>query len=272
MSFQQASNSDRSGPPQGDVVLNARGIRKSYGPVQAIRNADFQLRKNQIHALVGDNGAGKSTLIKILSGAEQPDGGVLELDGEPVQLSSPQRARECGVETVYQDLALADTLTAAKNVCLGREIMRKGMLGWFFHMYDEQAMHRVAIETLTQLGARLPAPNVPVGSFSGGQRQAVAIARAAAWGTRVLIMDEPTAALGYVQTNAVLDLVTRTKEEKNIPVILISHSLRDVLKIADWITVLHLGNTVLSLSAKEATSDLLVAAMTGELKPGEKSL
>ena len=175
MSFQQASNSDRSGPPQGDVVLNARGIRKSYGPVQAIRSADFQLRKNQIHALVGDNGAGKSTLIKILSGAEQPDGGVLELDGEPVQLSSPQRAREYGVETVYQDLALADTLTAAKNVCLGREIMRPGPLGRLGFL-DRGAMKRQSRESFDSLGVAIQ-DVAACAAYAQSSRQAAAKVR-----------------------------------------------------------------------------------------------
>ncbi len=248
-------------------VLAARGIRKSFGSVHAIRNADFELREGEVHALMGDNGAGKSTLIKILSGTLLPDAGTVSLSGEPVVMGTPQRAREYGIETVYQDLALADTLTAAKNICLGREVLRKGLLGWL-KVYDEKAMQRIADDNLRQLGARLPAPGEPVGAFSGGQRQAVAIARAAVWARRLIIMDEPTAALGVIQTNAVLELIRRTKEEKHLPVILISHNIRDVLKVADRITVLHLGRTVLTVDRADATNDMLVAAMTGDLDAG----
>lgn len=245
-------------------VLEARGIRKSFGSVHAIRHADFELREGEVHALMGDNGAGKSTLIKILSGTLIPDLGTISLGGEPVVMGTPQRAREYGIETVYQDLALADTLTAAKNICLGREVLRKGILGRL-KVYDEKEMQRIADENLRQLGARLPAPSEPVGAFSGGQRQAVAIARAAVWARRLIIMDEPTAALGVVQTNAVLELIQRTRDEKKLPVVLISHNIRDVMKVADRITVLHLGRTVLTVDKKDATNDILVAAMTGDL-------
>ncbi|RGE19173.1 ATP-binding cassette domain-containing protein [Leucobacter sp. wl10] len=254
------------------AVLEARGIRKSYGSVNAIRHADFELREGEVHALIGDNGAGKSTLIKILSGTVVPDAGTLMLGDEPVVLGTPQRAREYGIETVYQDLALADTLSAAKNICLGREVMRGGLLGKLLRMYDDRAMRRIAVQNLEELGVRLPSPDAAVGGFSGGQRQAVAIARAAVWGSRLLIMDEPTAALGVVQTNAVLDLIHRTKEQKNLPVILISHNMRDVMRIADRVTVLYLGRTVLTIDVKDATSDLLVDAMTGKLNPLGKDI
>jgi simple sugar transport system ATP-binding protein len=250
--------------PEAVPVLEVRGVQKTYGSVRALRDANFTLQRREIHALIGDNGAGKSTLIKIMSGAVTPDRGALLLDGERVLLRSPSHARDVGIETVYQDLALADTLDATKNVCLGREIRRKGLLGRL-GFYDYKAMRAVAERSLAELGARVPASKAPVGGMSGGQRQAIAVARASVWGSRLLIMDEAMAALGHVQTEQVLDLVRRTKEEKGLPVILISHNMREVLRVADRVTALYLGRTVFTARTSDTTANELVAAMTGEL-------
>jgi simple sugar transport system ATP-binding protein len=244
------------------LLLRASGIRKDYGHVRALDGVDFDVRPREIHALVGDNGAGKSTLIKIIAGAVRPDAGTIEIDGKPVVFNSPHDAREAGIETVYQDLALADPLDAAENVFLGRELCYPGIRGWLGFV-DRPAMRERTAAHLRDLAVNLPSITVPVETFSGGQRQAVAVARASVWGQRLVIMDEPVAALGVQQTTHVLDLMQRTRDEKGLSVILISHNLPEVLRVADRITVLRLGRRVGTLDATDATATLLVAAMTG---------
>ena len=244
------------------IALKATGIRKNYGFVQALAGANFELREGEIHALVGDNGAGKSTLIKVFSGVVQADAGSIELFGSPITLSSPADALEAGIETVYQDLALGVDLTPGENIFLGREIARKGVLGRLGFV-DRQAMRREAGEHLHDLGIDLPSGRVPVDTLSGGQRQAVAVARASAWGRTVLILDEPVAALGHHQTEIVLNLMKQVRDEKGLSIIFISHSIPQVLEVADRITVLRLGRTVLTCDVREAGTEMLVAAMAG---------
>lgn len=246
------------------LLLRAFGISKDYGHVRALDNVDFDLRHREIHALIGDNGAGKSTLIKIIAGALAPDSGRLEVEGQEVWFGSPHDARDAGIETVYQDLALADPLDAAENVFLGRELCRSGLLGRLGFVDRKQMRERTRAH-LQDLEVRLPSLTVPVETFSGGQRQAVAVARAAVWGRRFLVMDEPVAALGVQQTTHVLDLIERTRDEKDMSVILISHNLLEVLRVADRITVLRLGRRVGTIAATDATPTLLVGAMTGAI-------
>jgi ABC-type sugar transport system ATPase subunit len=244
------------------IALRAAGIRKAYGFVQALAGAYFELREGEIHALIGDNGAGKSTLIKIFSGVLQPDDGTIEHFGTPVAFSNPAEARDAGIETVYQDLALATDLTPGENIYLGREIERAGFLGRIGFV-DRSAMRRAASKHLRQLGIDLPSGRAPVETLSGGQRQAVAVARASAWGRTVLIMDEPVAALGHQQTEIVLGLMKQIRDDKGLSVLFISHSIPQVLEVADRITVLRLGRTVLTCEAGDADTEMLLAAMTG---------
>ncbi|MBP2193465.1 ATP-binding cassette domain-containing protein [Nocardia goodfellowii] len=257
-------------PPQagGDaVVLAATGLVKRYGGVAALRGANFQVRAGEVVALIGDNGAGKSTLVKCLSGAEQPDGGTIVLDGAPVVLNTPTAARELGIETVYQDLAVAPDLDPAANLFLGRELLRRGLPGKL-GMLDKAAMRSQAVEHFRRLGVTLQRADVPIGSLSGGQRQSVAVARAVMWASKVVFMDEPTAALGVVQRERVLDVIRRIRDE-GIAVVLISHNMPEVLAVADRIEVLRLGKRVARFTAAEATLEQLVAAMTGALSQEE---
>ncbi len=244
------------------LALGARGLRKNYGHVQALDGADFELREGEIHALVGDNGAGKSTLIKVISGAVTPDAGDLRLFGQPVTFNSPRDAQAAGVETVYQDLALADTLDAAENVFLGRELLLPGPLARLGFV-DRRAMRARAREQLAILNISLPSVTVPVATLSGGQRQAVAVARAGSWGRRLLIMDEPVAALAPKQAQLVLDLMRRVRDERGLSVIFISHTLPHVFRAADRVTVMRLGRCVLTRPVASATNEMLIAAMTG---------
>ncbi|GAA4493638.1 ATP-binding cassette domain-containing protein [Actinoallomurus oryzae] len=243
-----------------EPLLEARGIQKSFGQVHALRGADFTVHEGEIVALIGDNGAGKSTLVKILSGADQPDEGQILVDGGPVSMPSPHAARDLGIETVYQDLALAADLDPAANLFLGREIFRSGLLGRLGFL-DKRAMARDTANEMARLGVRLKDATAPVAALSGGQRQSVAVARAAMWASRVIFMDEPTAALGVVQTEQVLQLVRRVRDE-GIAVVLISHNMPQVLEVADRVEVLRLGARVARFTAADATVDDLVAAMT----------
>jgi simple sugar transport system ATP-binding protein len=247
--------------PTNGFLLEARGIEKSYGHVRALQEADFDVRPSEVTALVGDNGAGKSTLIKILSGTVQPDGGEIRFEGRPVVLHSPLDARRLGVETVYQDLALAEDLDPAANLFLGREVMRSGLLGRL-GLLDKRTMKDRATTSFGTLGIDLPDMDVEVGMLSGGQRQTVAVSRAATWASRVIFMDEPTAALGVVQAERVLDLVRRIRESGK-SVVLISHNLPQVFQVADRIQVLRLGRRVATFRADDVTMDGVVRAMTG---------
>jgi simple sugar transport system ATP-binding protein len=245
-------------------LLEARGIVRHFGQVFALRGADFTVYQNEIVALIGDNGAGKSTLIKILSGIDQPNEGEIRVAGKPVRLASPQDAREVGIETVYQDLALAPDLDSAANLFLGREVLMPGLLGRL-GVLDKAAMARRTSEALVRLGVSARHDS-EVATLSGGQRQGVAVARAAMWATHVIFMDEPTAALGVVQTKNVVDLIRRIRDE-GIAVVLISHNMTQVLEVADRVEVLRLGKTVGQIPTKNATVEDLVVAMTaGTLK------
>jgi simple sugar transport system ATP-binding protein len=213
--------------------------------------------------LVGDNGAGKSTLANVLSGVLQPDAGEIRIDGKPVVLSSPLAAREFGIETVYQDLALSLDLNAIQNLFLGREIMAPGLLGRLGFL-DRAKMRAAATQCFTDLAVRIPNVQVAVANYSGGQRQGVAVARAVLWARRIVFMDEPTAALGVAQTRNVLDLIRRIRDT-GVGVVLISHSMPDVMAVSDRISVLRLGRLVRTYRKDEVTGDQLVAAMTGTL-------
>ncbi|WP_320669477.1 ATP-binding cassette domain-containing protein [Patulibacter defluvii] len=245
----------------GEPALAARGITKSYGHVQALRGADFECRSGEVTALIGDNGAGKSTLVKVLSGSATPDGGSIVVDGAEYQPTSPGAAHAAGIETVYQDLALAPDLGPTANLFLGRERRRSGVLGRLGFL-DERGMREEAAEQFRRLGVTARADGATVRGLSGGQRQGVAVARAVAWGRRIVLLDEPTAALGVVQTRNVLDLVRRVADT-GVAVVLISHSMPDVLAVSDRIEVLRLGQRVARFGRGEATIDGLVAAMTG---------
>ena len=243
-------------------LLAARTLRKSFGAVRALDGADFELRAGEIHALVGDNGAGKSTLIKVFSGVHQPDSGTLTLDGSPVRFANPHDAQTAGIETVYQDLALAGTLDAASNVFLGREVLRSGPLGRLGFV-DRPAMRANVEKELRRLGTTIPVLKSPVGSLSGGQRQAVAVARASIWGRRVLIMDEPAAALAPQQAANVLKLMDRVRRDSHLGVIFISHTLPHVFDIADRVTVMRRGRSVLTAPINAVDTEALLKAMTG---------
>jgi simple sugar transport system ATP-binding protein len=245
-------------------LLEARNIEKHFGRVVALRDANFSLRPNEVHAIVGDNGAGKSTLIKILSGVYEADAGELLLDGRRVTIANPREARALGIETVYQDLALADHLDAAGNLFLGREELRPPPLSWF-GLLDKKAMRSRTVEEMRRLKIGIQSVDEPVLRLSGGQRQAVAVARAIAWGHRVVIMDEPTAALGVRESAMVLELIKEVRSH-GLTVIMISHNLPEVFAVADRITVLRLGRTITTLKTFETSLDAVVGMMTGALQ------
>jgi simple sugar transport system ATP-binding protein len=242
-------------------VLSAAGISKHFGHVTALSDVSLDVAAGEVVALMGDNGAGKSTLIKILSGALAPDTGELSVRGHRVRFASPSDARAAGIETVYQDLALADDLSAPANLFLGREHRRGGLLGTL-GVLDKRRMRAEAEDYLKTLGARVPDYGAPVRMFSGGQRQSVAIARAGLWARELVIMDEPTAALGLVQTEQVAQLIKRTRE-RGIAVIVISHSVPFVVDVADRIVVLRLGANAATLSPASTSHEEIVAAITG---------
>ena len=244
-------------------ILEARNIVKTYGHVHALEGANFTVYPGEVVALIGDNGAGKSTLTKVISGVIHPDSGELRFEGRPVQIGSPAAAQQLGVETVYQDLALAPDLDGAANVYMGRELLKPGILGKI-GVLDKRAMKAGAETAFRDLGVAVKDADAAVAYLSGGQRQGVAVARAASWASRVIIMDEPTAALGVVQTENVLNVIRRVRDS-GVAVVLISHNMPDVLKVADRIEVLRLGRRVAIFRRQEATLESLVAAMTGAL-------
>jgi fructose transport system ATP-binding protein len=243
-------------------ILEARGLVKRFGHVVALNGTDFELYPNEILAVIGDNGAGKSTLIKALSGALQPDEGDILLGGERVHFRSPRDARRAGIETVYQDLAVAPSLDIASNIFLGRERRRRDPFGLLLRLLDKRAMRREASRHLEELRIGIPSIGQNVENLSGGQRQGVAVARAAAWGNRLVIMDEPTAALGVKETRQVLDLILRVRE-RGLPVILISHDMPHVFELADRIDIMRLGRRVAVVTPKTHTMPEAVAIMTG---------
>jgi ABC-type sugar transport system ATPase subunit len=242
-------------------LLEARGIEKRFGRVTALREGALELQEGEVHALVGDNGAGKSTLIKIISGVLEPDAGELMLEGSPVTIASPHDARALGIETVYQDLALAEHLDAAANLFLGREALLPRPLAWLGFL-DKRAMRRRAVQELRRLKIGIPSVVQPVLSLSGGQRQAIAVARAIAWGRRIVIMDEPTAALGVRESAMVLELIKDVRNH-GLSVIMISHDLPEVFAVADRITVMRLGRSLVTLRKDETSLDAIVSMMTG---------
>jgi simple sugar transport system ATP-binding protein len=244
-------------------LLEARGIELSYGKVRALRGASFAVSPGEVVALVGDNGAGKSTLVKVLSGTIQPDAGEILFNGKPVTIRSPHDARDLGIETVYQDLAVAPDLDPAANLFLGREETLPGPLGALGFL-DNRKMKRKADEAFGSLGVGLQDTSVSVAYLSGGQRQGVAVSRAVTWASRVIFMDEPTAALGVVQSRNVLDLIRRVSSS-GIAVVLISHNMPEVFEVADRIEVLRLGERVARLKAADTSMEEVVAAMTGAL-------
>src|SRR3954451_837031 len=244
-------------------LLEARGLSRSFGHVRALDNASFDIEAGEVVALIGDNGAGKSTIVKAMTGNLDIDSGELFFQGEPVAIRSPQQASDMGMEVVYQDLALAPHLNPVQNMFLGREIPRKGILGALGFM-DDKAMRAKAKAGFADLGGTVRAFSSPVGSMSGGQRQQIAIVRAITWADKVVFLDEPTAALGVVQTKNVLDTIKRVRD-KGIAVILISHSMPHVLEVADRVQVMRLGTRVATLPAQGTTVEQLVGAMTGAL-------
>ena len=251
----------------GEVVLEARGIVKRYGHVTAVAGADFDLRAGEVLAVIGDNGAGKSSLIKVLSGDVVPDAGEVLLDGKQVHFRSPHDAQQAGIETVYQDLAMAPALDIATNLFLGREIRRSGFLGSVLRMLDMGEMRRQARAQMDALGiTTLQSITQAVDSLSGGQRQTVAVARAAAFGRKVVIMDEPTAALGVRESQGVLDLIRRIRDT-GIPVVLISHDMPAVFEVSDRIHIHRLGRRAAVVRPQDHHMNEVVGFMTGALPP-----
>jgi fructose transport system ATP-binding protein len=250
-----------------EPILSARGLTKRYGRVTALDQCDFDLYPGEILAVIGDNGAGKSTLIKALCGAVTPDEGEIRLDGKPVQFANPMQARDAGIETVYQNLALSPALSIADNMFMGREIRKPGVMGSVFRMLDRGAMEKIARDKLTELGL-MTIQNIgqAVETLSGGQRQGVAVARAAAFGSKVVIMDEPTAALGVKESRRVLELIQDVKK-RGLPIILISHNMPHVFEVADRIHIHRLGKRLCVIDPKEYTMSDAVAFMTGAKVP-----
>ncbi|MBB6408236.1 ATP-binding cassette domain-containing protein [Mesorhizobium sangaii] len=255
-----------------EPILTARGLVKRYGRVTALDNADFDLYPGEILAVIGDNGAGKSSLIKAISGAVTPDEGEIRLDGKPIAFKSPMEAREAGIETVYQNLALSPALSIADNMFLGREIRKPGFMGQWLRMLDRPAMEKRARDKLTELGL-MTIQNISqaVETLSGGQRQGVAVARAAAFGSKMVIMDEPTAALGVKESRRVLELILDVKK-RGLPIVLISHNMPHVFEVADRIHIHRLGRRLAVIDPKQYTMSDAVAFMTGAKAPPEAAL
>jgi fructose transport system ATP-binding protein len=248
------------------TVFQARGLVKRYGGVTALDGADFDLRAGEILAVIGDNGAGKSSLIKALSGAVIPDAGELWLDGQAVHFKSPIDARRHGIETVYQDLAVAPAMTIAENLFLGRELLRPGLLGKWLRLIDKKRMLMEAVGHMQDLKIGIRSMKQPVGTLSGGQRQGVAVARSTAFARHVVILDEPTAALGVKEGNMVLELIRRVRD-KGLPVVLISHNMPHVFEIADRIHIQRLGKRAAVVNPKHISMSDTVAVMTGAKDP-----
>jgi fructose transport system ATP-binding protein len=249
---------------QRTPILEARALTKRYGQVTALDGADFELYPGEILAVIGDNGAGKSTLIKALSGAIVPDSGEMRMDGQVVHFKTPIDARHHGIETVYQDLAVAPALDIASNLFLGRETRKKGILGSVFRMVDSKQMLADSAEHMANLKIGIRSMSQAVETLSGGQRQGVAVARAAAWASRLVIMDEPTAALGVKESGMVLELI-RSVRDKGLPVILISHNMPHVFEVADRIHIQRLGRRATVITPQSHTMSEAVAIMTGAM-------
>lgn len=247
-------------------VLDARHITRNFGAVIALADASLTLNPREVLGLVGDNGAGKSTLLKILSGIISASSGDIAIDGRTVQLRGAQDALDAGIETVYQDLALVDTMSAYQNVYLGREELSKNPLARFFNLVDDRKMRERAREVLNSLAVKIPSINVTVKGMSGGQRQCLAIARALLWGRRIVILDEPTAALGVRETEQVLEVI-RDLRNHDISVIVVSHNMQQLMSVADRITVMRLGRTIATRSVKDTEVSEIVGLITGAIRP-----
>ena len=252
-----AKDGGRGVSPGPHPVLELRGVSKRYGRVQALDGVDFAVSTGEVVALVGDNGAGKSTLVKAIAGTHRIDGGQIVLDGEPVTIANPAEASNLGIETVYQDLSLCDNLDVTANLFLGRERRRRASA-----LLDHEAMEAQAASIVAELAAHLPSLDKPVSALSGGQRQAIAVSRAALWGSRLVLLDEPTAALGVAQTAMVYDLVRKLRD-RGLAVVVVSHNMADVFAVADRIVVLRLGANAGVFLPSESTPDRVVAAITG---------
>jgi simple sugar transport system ATP-binding protein len=252
-----------AGEPATPVLLEVIGLSKSYGPVRAIRDLTLDVRIGEVHAICGHNGAGKSTLVKVLSGVIEADEGEMLLRGEPITLESPQHARALGIETVFQDLALAPELGPAENAFIGREILKPGLLGKL-GVLDKARMRREAFDSFTSMGTDVKDLDAPVAALSGGQRQGVAICRSIMWANQLVFMDEPTAALGVRQTGKVLELIRRVAST-GVAVVLISHNMPEVLQASDRVEVLRLGRRVAQFKSADTNVEELVGAMTGAL-------
>ena len=248
-------------------ILQARGLLKRYGTVVAMSGADFELYPGEILGVIGDNGAGKSTMIKALAGAVIPDHGTIELDGQPVHFRGPEDARKLGIETVYQNLAMSPALSIADNMFLGREWRKPGFMGSVLRQMDRPRMEKFAREKLSELGL-MTIQNIhqAVETLSGGQRQGVAVARAAAFGSKVVILDEPTAALGVKESRRVLELI-RDVRSRGIPIILISHNMPHVFEVCDRVHIHRLGRRLCVINPKEHSMSDAVAYMTGAKLP-----
>lgn len=250
-----------------EPILTARGLTKRYGRVTALDNCDFDLMPGEILAVIGDNGAGKSTLIKAISGAVIPDEGEIHLEGRQIQFRTPIQAREAGIETVYQTLAMSPALSIADNMFMGRELRKPGIMGTVFRQLDRPKMQAFARQKLSDLGLMtIQNINQAVETLSGGQRQGVAVARAAAFGSKVVILDEPTAALGVKESRRVLELI-RDVRARGIPIILISHNMPHVFEVADRIHIHRLGRRLCVINPKDYTMSDAVAFMTGAKLP-----
>jgi D-xylose transport system ATP-binding protein len=236
--------------------LRLKGISKAFGAVQALSAVDFEVYAGEVVGLVGDNGAGKSTLVKIISGVEQADAGEIFLEGTPVKITSPSVATRLGIETVYQDLALCDNLDVVANLFLGREELD------LWPVLSEVAMEREALRVLSVLEVKIPSVRVPVSLLSGGQRQSIAVAKTILRQARVVLLDEPTAALGVAQTRQVLNLIRRLREQ-GLAIVVISHNLADIFEVVDRVIVLRLGRRVATFDVQSATPEKVVAAITG---------
>ncbi len=251
----------------GTPILTTRGLVKRYGRVTALDHADFDLYPGEVLAVIGDNGAGKTSLIKAICGAVTPDEGEIKMEGKTLHFKSPLDARNAGIETVYQNLALSPALSISDNMFMGREIRVPGFLGDWFKLLDRKAMEKIARDKLTELGL-MTIQNIsqPVETLSGGQRQGVAVARAAAFGSKVVIMDEPTAALGVKESRRVLELILDVKK-RGLPIVLISHNMPHVFEVADRIHIHRLGKRLCTIRPKDFTMSDAVAFMTGAKTP-----
>ncbi|MGI9402253.1 MAG: ATP-binding cassette domain-containing protein [Rhizobiaceae bacterium] len=250
-------------------MVEGRNIVKRYGHVTAIDHSDFELRHGEILAVIGDNGAGKSSIVKAICGATIPDEGEILIDGQPVNFTSPMDARNMGIEIVYQTLAMSPALSIADNMFMGREIRKPGFMGKYFRQLDRPAMEKFARDKLTELGLMtVQSITQAIETLSGGQRQGVAVARAAAFATKFIIMDEPTAALGVKESRRVLELILDVKS-RGIPIILISHNMPHVFEVADRIHVHRLGKRLCTIDPNDYSMSDAVALMTGAMKPGE---